>query len=68
MLSQEVLDLRQRLADSAMTAKEKEKLIEKAAQLSADNVNLKASLDEMTSQKFGLEEKIKIMQETLEQR
>ena len=68
LLSQEVLDLRQRLADSAMTAKEKEKLVEKAAQLSADNVNLKATLDETVSQKAGLEEKIKVMQETIEQR
>ena len=43
-VTQEVLTLRQQLSESQLTAAEKQKLMEKAAQLAAENVALKAQV------------------------
>ena len=43
-MTQEVLTLRQQLSESQLTAAEKQKLMEKAAQLAAENVALKAQV------------------------
>ena len=67
-VTQEVLSLRQQLSDSQLTAKEKEKLIEKAAELAAENVGLRAAADEAHGQRIALEDRIKVMQEELLQR
>jgi fatty acid-binding protein DegV len=68
LLSQEVLELRQKLVDSQLTGKEKEKLVEKAATLAAENVSLKAAMDELAAQKANLDEKTVILQEAVQQR
>ena len=44
ILTQEVSTLRQQLSESQLTAAEKQKLMEKAAQLAAENVALKAQV------------------------
>ena len=46
-VTQEVLTLRQQLSESQLTAAEKQKLMEKAAQLAAENVALKAQVQFM---------------------
>ena len=43
-VTQEVLTLRQQVSDSQLTAAERQKLVEKAAQLAAENVALKAQV------------------------
>ena len=51
-VTQEVLTLRQQLSESQLTAAEKQKLMEKAAQLAAENVALKAQVDERSSMDY----------------
>lgn len=67
-VTNEVISLRQSLSDSQLTAKEKEKLIEKAAQLAAENVHLKATVDEVAGQKTALEERIQLITTEMAQR
>ena len=67
-MTNEVISLRQSLSDSQLTAKEKEKLIEKAAQLAAENVHLKATVDEVAGQKTALEERIQLITTEMAQR
>ncbi len=50
--------LRQQISESQLTAAEKEKLMEKAAQLAAENVALKAEVDELKGQKGLAEEQL----------
>ncbi len=59
------MQLREKVAESQLTSKEKEKLLEKAAQLSAENVGLKAAIDEMTALKCSLEDRVKSLEEDL---
>ena len=57
--------LRQKLSESELTAKEKEKLLDRAAQLAAENVALKAAVDELTGQKADTEERLGIVEKEL---
>ena len=67
-MTEEVLRLRERISESQLTEKEKEKLTEKAAELAVENVGLKAAVDEVSAQKIALEEKFTLLQSTLDQR
>lgn len=65
-MTNEVVSLRQKLSDSQLTAREKEKLIEKAAQLAAENVSLKAAVDEATGQNAALQDRMRSVENELE--
>lgn len=62
------MNLRQQLSDSQLTAREKEKLIERAAQLASENVSLKSTVDEMQSQKSNWEDRLALMEKELNNR
>ena len=67
-MTAEVVSLRQKLADSQLTAAEKDKLVSKAAELAAENVALKASVDELKGQKGAADEKLRAIESDLAQR
>ncbi len=67
-VTSEVVSLRRQLSDAQLTSKEKEKLLDKAAQLAAENVSLKASMDELAGQKSAMEGRLRLMEEELKQK
>jgi hypothetical protein len=67
-VTKEVLSLRQQLSDSHLNALERQKLMEKAAQLAADNVALKSEVDEIRGMKAAAEEHLNAVLKEAEQR
>lgn len=57
-VAQEVISLRNELSNCQISGHEKEKLLEKTAQLAAENVELKAAVDELAAQRQILQEQV----------
>ena len=62
MLSSEVISLRQKLAAKEQETVPNSRVLEKANELAAENVGLKAAIDELTGQKEALEQRVQMME------
>ena len=67
-MTTEVSSLKASLDESSLKLREFERIAERAAEMSAENVGLKAALDEMSGQQAAAEEKVKILETVLAQR
>ena len=57
MLANEVMSLRKQLAQRQAEAVPSERILERANELAAENVGLKAAIDETTGEKRAMEER-----------
>ena len=62
LVSSEVITLRKQLSESQDHSNSK--IVDKASELAAENVGLKAALDDITSQKAAAEERISLLEAT----
>jgi len=67
-VTEEVLNLRQQLAAGELSQAEKAKLVERAAELAAENVSLRASVDELAAQKSALEDRNRAAEEEIKRK
>jgi hypothetical protein len=67
-VTNEVTSLKKSLDETALKVLEYERIAEKVGQMSAENVGLKAALDEMSGHHAAAEEKLKILETVLAQR
>lgn len=67
-MTNEVSSLKESLDQSSQRLSEYERIAERAAEMSAENVGLKAALDEMTGLHAAADEKVKILDTVLAQR
>jgi len=67
-VTNEVSSLKESLDQSSQKLSEYERIAERAAEMSAENVGLKAALDEMTGLHAAADEKVKILETVLAQR
>ena len=67
-MTTEVTSLKESLDETSSKLRDFERIAEKVGEMSAENVALKASLDEMTGQYAAADEKIKILETVLDQR
>jgi len=68
LLSNEVMLLRQELAHTKQENVPNERILERANELAAENVGLKAAIDESMSEKQSMEERIKLLEEQIQGR
>jgi len=68
LLANEVMSLRKQLAQRQTESVPSERILERANELAAENVGLKAAIDETIGEKGAMEERIKILEEQLESR
>ncbi len=67
-VTNEVASLKESLDQASQKVSEYERIAEKVAEMSAENVGLKAALDEMTGLHAAADEKVKILETVLSQR
>ena len=67
-MTNEVSTLKASLEQSSSKLSEFERIAERAAEMSAENVGLKAALDEMSGHQAAADEKVKILETVLAQR
>ena len=67
-MTHEVTSLKESLDETSLKLRDLERIAEKVGETSAENVGLKAALDELTGEHAAAEEKLKIMETVLAQR
>ena len=67
-MTHEVTSLKESLDETSLKLGDLERIAEKVGEMSAENVGLKAALDELTGEHAAAEEKLKIMETVLAQR
>ena len=67
-VTHEVTSLKESLDETSLKLRDLERIAEKVGETSAENVGLKAALDELTGEHAAAEEKLKIMETVLAQR
>ena len=67
-MTNEVTSLKESLNEMSSKLRDFERIAEKVGEMSAENVGLKAALDEMTGQHVAAEEKLKIVETILAER
>ena len=67
-MTNEVTSLKESLDETSLKLGDFDRIAEKVGEISAENVGLKAALDEMTGQHAAADEKIKILETVLAQR
>ena len=67
-MTNEVSSLKESLDQSSLKLSEYERIAERAAEMSAENVGLKAALAEMTGLHAAADEKVKILETVLSHR
>merc|ERR1711970_420048 len=68
LLANEVMSLRKQLAQRQAEAVPSERILERANELAAENVGLKAAIDETTGEKRAMEERLHILEEQVKSR
>ena len=68
ILTNELMALRDQITDSRQKDQERDRLMEKASQLSVENVQLKSSVDLLTGERASLETRLRLIESDLEQR